>query len=91
MLPVYEPQTSCMAKQQQSQNEKLCYQGNNLNTATLPVLCHGKIPQHFCQDHLGKGESNNCYKPLKKNIHSTNVIDTLYTTSTWTSLVNNFR
>lgn len=90
MLPVYEPQTSCMAKQQQSQNEKLCYPVNNLNTATLPVLCHGKIPQHFCQDHLGKGESNS-YKPLKKNIHSTNVIDTLYTTSTWTSLVNNFR
>lgn len=65
MLPVYEPQTSCMAKQQQSQNEKLCYPVNNLNTATLPVLCRGKIPQHFCQDHLGKGESN-CYKPLKK-------------------------
>lgn len=90
MLPVYELQTFCMAKQQQSQNKKLCYPVNNLNTATLPVLCHGKIPQHFCQDHLGKGESN-CYKPLKKNIHSTNVIDTLYTTSTWTSLVNNFR
>lgn len=57
MLPVYEPQTLCMAKQQQSQNEKLCYPVNNLNTATLPVLCHGKIPQHFCQGHLGKGEA----------------------------------
>ena len=47
-------------KQQQSQNEKLCYPVNNLNTATLPVLCHGKIPQHFCQDHLRKRTSNNC-------------------------------
>ena len=47
-------------KQQQSQNEKLCYPVNNLNTATLPVLCHGKIPQHFCQDHLRKRANNNC-------------------------------
>lgn len=45
-------------------NEKLCYPVNNLNTATLPVLCHGKIPQHFCQDHLRK-RAINCYKPLK--------------------------
>ena len=89
MLPVYELQTCCVAKQQQSQNEKLCYPVNNLNTATLPVLCHGKIPQRFCQGHLRKRASN-CYKPLKKNMHSNNVIDTLCTTSTWTSPVSNF-